>query len=150
MPRGKDSRYPLDRRLGGPQSRSGHRGYRKNPFVSAGDRTLIAGLSSPQSDTILTELLGSSFENKAHDLSAWEYWNFILHGFVHSGSGVLHLLSVNYMGNSHTAVRRRKSLPANATSASHGSFLIPVNLSFTNYPSITSYITLSSWKSVSK
>jgi hypothetical protein len=23
-------RYPLDRRLGGPQSRSGHRGYRKN------------------------------------------------------------------------------------------------------------------------
>jgi hypothetical protein len=24
--RGKDPRYPLDRRLGGPQSRSGHRG----------------------------------------------------------------------------------------------------------------------------
>jgi hypothetical protein len=29
-PRGKDSRYPLYRRLGGPQSRSGHRGYGKN------------------------------------------------------------------------------------------------------------------------
>jgi hypothetical protein len=26
LPRGKDPRYPLDRRLGGPQSRSGHRG----------------------------------------------------------------------------------------------------------------------------
>jgi hypothetical protein len=26
---GKDPRYPLDRRLGGPQSRSGHRGWRK-------------------------------------------------------------------------------------------------------------------------
>jgi hypothetical protein len=25
-PRGKDPRYPLYRRLGGPQSRSGHRG----------------------------------------------------------------------------------------------------------------------------
>jgi hypothetical protein len=25
-PRGKDPRYPLDRRLGGPQSRSGRRG----------------------------------------------------------------------------------------------------------------------------
>jgi hypothetical protein len=25
-PRGKDPRYPLERRLGGPQSRSGHRG----------------------------------------------------------------------------------------------------------------------------
>jgi hypothetical protein len=25
-PRGKGPRYPLDRRLGGPQSRSGHRG----------------------------------------------------------------------------------------------------------------------------
>jgi hypothetical protein len=32
LPRGKDPRYPLDRRLGGPQSRSGHRGYRKNPM----------------------------------------------------------------------------------------------------------------------
>jgi hypothetical protein len=31
----------LDRRLGGPQSRSGHRGYRKNRFASAGDQTPI-------------------------------------------------------------------------------------------------------------
>jgi hypothetical protein len=29
---GKDPQYPLDRRLGEPQSRSGRRGYRKNPF----------------------------------------------------------------------------------------------------------------------
>jgi hypothetical protein len=28
-PRGKSSRYPLDRRLGGPQSRSGQRGEEK-------------------------------------------------------------------------------------------------------------------------
>jgi hypothetical protein len=28
-PRGNDLRYPLDRRLGGPQSRSGHRDCRK-------------------------------------------------------------------------------------------------------------------------
>jgi hypothetical protein len=28
----KDPRYPLDRRPGGPQSRSGHRGYRKAPL----------------------------------------------------------------------------------------------------------------------
>jgi hypothetical protein len=35
-PRGKDSRYPLDRRLGGTQSRSGHRGYRKNPLPPPG------------------------------------------------------------------------------------------------------------------
>jgi hypothetical protein len=46
-PRGKDPRYPLDGRLGGPQSRSGHRGYRKNPFASAGDQTWIARSSSP-------------------------------------------------------------------------------------------------------
>jgi hypothetical protein len=33
LPPGKGPpRYPLYRRLGGPQSRSGHRGYRKNPF----------------------------------------------------------------------------------------------------------------------
>jgi hypothetical protein len=31
-PQGKDPHYPLDRRLGGAQSRSGHRGYRKSPF----------------------------------------------------------------------------------------------------------------------
>jgi len=31
-PRGKYPLYPLYRRLGGPQSRSGHRGYRKNPL----------------------------------------------------------------------------------------------------------------------
>jgi hypothetical protein len=47
--------------LGGPQSRSEHRGYRKNPFASAGDRTSIAWSSSPYPDTILTELPGSIF-----------------------------------------------------------------------------------------
>jgi hypothetical protein len=35
-PRGKDPRYPLYRRLGGLQSRSGHRGYRKNPLPPPG------------------------------------------------------------------------------------------------------------------
>jgi hypothetical protein len=46
-PRRMDPRYPLYRRLGGPQSRSGHRGYRKHPFSSAGNRTSIARSSSP-------------------------------------------------------------------------------------------------------
>jgi hypothetical protein len=55
----KDPRCPLYRRLGGPQNRSGHRNYRKNPFASAGDRTSIARSSNPQSDIILTELPGS-------------------------------------------------------------------------------------------
>jgi hypothetical protein len=47
LPRGKDPRHPLYRRLSEPQSRSGYRGYRKNPFVSAGDRTSNARSSSP-------------------------------------------------------------------------------------------------------
>jgi hypothetical protein len=38
----KDPRYPLNRRLGSPQNRSEHRPRGKNPFASAGDRTLIA------------------------------------------------------------------------------------------------------------
>jgi hypothetical protein len=58
-PRRKDPLYPLDRRLDGPQSRSGHRGLRKNPFASAGEQTSIVRSSSPWPDTILTELLGS-------------------------------------------------------------------------------------------
>jgi hypothetical protein len=36
LPPGKDPRYPLERRLGGPQSRSGHRGYRKSPLLLPG------------------------------------------------------------------------------------------------------------------
>jgi hypothetical protein len=35
-PRGKDLQYPLYRRLGRTQSRSGHRGCRKNSFASTG------------------------------------------------------------------------------------------------------------------
>jgi hypothetical protein len=57
LPRGKDPRYPLYRRLAGPQSWSGHRGLRKNPLASVGDRTSIAQSSSSLSDTILTALL---------------------------------------------------------------------------------------------
>jgi hypothetical protein len=32
-PRGKEPRYPLGRRLGGPQSRSKYRSWRKSPFL---------------------------------------------------------------------------------------------------------------------
>jgi hypothetical protein len=35
-PRGKDPGYPLDRMLGGPQSRSGRRGKKKNPLPLSG------------------------------------------------------------------------------------------------------------------
>jgi hypothetical protein len=54
-PRGKDPRYPLYRRLGGPQSRSGHRGYRKNLCPCRGSNPDHRS-SSPYSDTILPEL----------------------------------------------------------------------------------------------
>jgi hypothetical protein len=38
-PRGKGSRYPLDRRLGGPQSWYGYKGQTKKSSASVGDRT---------------------------------------------------------------------------------------------------------------
>jgi hypothetical protein len=41
--REKDPRNPLYRRLGGPQSRSGHRGYRKNPLSLSGIEPRSAG-----------------------------------------------------------------------------------------------------------
>jgi hypothetical protein len=47
------SRYPLDRRLCGPQSRSGLRGYRKKLLAFAG---IEPQSSSLQSDTIQTEI----------------------------------------------------------------------------------------------
>jgi hypothetical protein len=55
-PLGKDPRFPLCRRLSGPQSRSGHRSQRNNPLTSAGDRTSIVRLSSPWPDIVLPEL----------------------------------------------------------------------------------------------
>jgi hypothetical protein len=36
LPRGKDTRFPFDRRQGGPQSWSGHRGYRTNSLPLQG------------------------------------------------------------------------------------------------------------------
>jgi hypothetical protein len=41
LPPEKESRYPLDRRLGGPQSRSGRGGEEKNSQPSPGIETLI-------------------------------------------------------------------------------------------------------------
>jgi hypothetical protein len=52
-PRGKDPRYPLDRRLGGPQSRSERRGQKKNSLPLS---RIEPWSFSPWSDTILTEL----------------------------------------------------------------------------------------------
>jgi hypothetical protein len=46
-PWGKDPRYPLYRRLGGPQSRSGHRGYRKNPLPLPGIEPRSPGRPAP-------------------------------------------------------------------------------------------------------
>jgi hypothetical protein len=40
LPPGRDPRYPLDRRIGGPQSWSGHRTEEKS-FASAEDRTPV-------------------------------------------------------------------------------------------------------------
>jgi hypothetical protein len=51
-PRGRDPRYSLVRRLGGPQSRSGNRGYKKNPLPLP---WIEPRLSTLKSDTILAE-----------------------------------------------------------------------------------------------
>jgi hypothetical protein len=52
-PHRRDPQYPLNRRLGEPQSWSGHRDYKKNPLPLPGIKPQSY---SPQSDTILTEL----------------------------------------------------------------------------------------------
>jgi hypothetical protein len=57
--RGNDPRYPLYRKLGETQSRSGHRGYSKNDLAPAGDRNSITRSSSSQLDTVMIELPGS-------------------------------------------------------------------------------------------
>jgi hypothetical protein len=71
-------RYPLDRRLDGPQSWSGRRGYRKNSFASVGDRTAVARSFSLWSDTVLTELPGSTNEIYALKLTFFLECLFIM------------------------------------------------------------------------
>jgi hypothetical protein len=51
LPPGKEpTRYPLDRKLSGPQSRSGHGDKEKNSPVPAGNRTL-----EPRSSSTVTQ-----------------------------------------------------------------------------------------------
>jgi hypothetical protein len=54
-PRGKSPRYPLDRRLGGPQNRSGRRGEEEN-LAATGTRTPTSQPSSPLPVAIPTML----------------------------------------------------------------------------------------------
>jgi hypothetical protein len=46
LPQGKSPWYPLDRRLGGPQSRSGHGGEEKNSQLLPGFETPVPILSN--------------------------------------------------------------------------------------------------------
>jgi hypothetical protein len=66
QPQGKNPWYPLYMMQGGPQSRSRHRCYRKNPFASAGDRTSIA--RSSNSYDWATRLTSS---NKSSEFHLW-------------------------------------------------------------------------------
>jgi hypothetical protein len=47
LPPGKEPRYPLDRRLGGPQSRSGHGGEEKNSQLPPGIEPCNPGRPAP-------------------------------------------------------------------------------------------------------
>jgi hypothetical protein len=48
LPPGKDPRYSLNKRLGGPQNRSGHRSVRKNPFPLSGFTVMIVALRTSE------------------------------------------------------------------------------------------------------
>jgi len=60
-PRGKSLRYPLDRRLGGPQSRSGRGGEEKNSQSLTGLEHPIIQLVAQRYKTELSRLLPSTF-----------------------------------------------------------------------------------------
>jgi hypothetical protein len=62
-PRGKDPRYPLYRRLGGPQIRSGHRGYRQNPLPLPGIEPLSPGRPARSHILYCLSYPGTSFIN---------------------------------------------------------------------------------------
>jgi hypothetical protein len=68
LPPGKEPRYPLDRRLGGPQSRSGWHGEVKI-LTSTGTRTLTPWSSSPSPIAIPTAPLSKNFPAPDYILS---------------------------------------------------------------------------------
>jgi hypothetical protein len=56
--------YPLDRRLGGPQSGSEHRGQRKNPLSLPGIKPHSSSLQSDICVSIIMELYGGPYIGK--------------------------------------------------------------------------------------
>jgi hypothetical protein len=67
LPSGKDPRYPLYRRLGGPQSCSGHRGLRRNLCLCRGSnsgRPVVQSVVTHYTDwTTPAPVLGGSHSN---------------------------------------------------------------------------------------
>jgi hypothetical protein len=74
LPRGKDPRYPLYRTEGGPQSRSGHRGYRKILCPCRGsnpDRTVIQSVVRHYTDWATPAPERGSRLEKLRETLAW-------------------------------------------------------------------------------
>jgi hypothetical protein len=71
-----DHRYPLCRRLGGPQSRSGHRGYRKNPLPLSGiePRSSSTCTYRPTLSSII-----SYWSLKSVNVCSWVITSFLWH-----------------------------------------------------------------------
>jgi hypothetical protein len=54
LPRGKEPRYPLDRRLGGPQSQCGRRGENSWPYLdSNSDPSVVQPVASRYTDLVI-------------------------------------------------------------------------------------------------
>jgi hypothetical protein len=72
-PQGKSPWYPLDRRLGGPQSRSGRGGEEKNSQPSPEIEPYNAGRPARSLVTIQTELLRIKGTGRRNNVVWWRF-----------------------------------------------------------------------------
>jgi hypothetical protein len=84
-PPGKDSQYPLDRKLGGHQSRSGHRGYRKIILPLPGIEPRSPSRPVRSQDTILSYPASLSF------LLVYKNYNSAFHSFTREPLSILNI-----------------------------------------------------------
>jgi hypothetical protein len=73
-----DPRYPLDRRLGGPQNWSGHRGQRKNPLPLPGIEPRSPSRPARSHTLYCLSHPGSSYASVKQEMTGFQHTIYIL------------------------------------------------------------------------
>jgi hypothetical protein len=107
LPPGKRPCYPLDRRLSGPQSRSGHDGEEKNSQPPPGlEPPIIQPVAQRYTTTIMHLSLSSSSSSSSlyHRLPFPWYFSSKTSGALHQSGFIFHIIALSLLCVPSTAV----------------------------------------------